>query len=399
MKSINIIAVPLFLALGLQSAFGNVTPRFQDIHVQVYGSDSNGDPTFPWDINSSGWGSVDVKHSVLPDGAATLLEQQSQTTQLNAINTNTDDLEPRLGATNESAAASDTATSGLNGLWKRFLQRFGTLTGEVNETAPGTDTASSGLNGRMQRVAQNVSTTNTNLGAQADPAAPTDTSTASLIALTKRNNQNLTTLNNTNTENGLRIGDETEAAAATDTSTSGLNGLFKRLLQRMTTLIAFYSSNFGADSGGIRANAQLGNSSGPITYGLGASSAQSPRTVGIVSDNAGNAITSRSYDTIRPIDVYLPQIGANNVTYTRTTLTANTSTQIIAANAARKWLYVDNQSGANIFIKFGTAAVINQALEVSNNTVFKMSVTELYLGAINAIVGSNNRTVEVVEGF
>lgn len=322
----------------------------------------------------------------------------------------------RLGDETEAVAASDTANSGLNGLLKRLNQHSTTLEGytdgleglitssntkldtvnsnlvtvhgkqdaqtallttirdnadeveprigALNETAPGTDTASSGLNGRLQRVAQNI-----------------------------------TTLNATNTENGLRIGDETESAAATDTSTSGLNGLFKRLLQRMTTLISFYAADFGASSGSIRTAAQVGNSTGAASFGAGATSAQTLRTASNLYDGSGNAVTSQTYDSQRPVHVYMLQIGASNATHTRITLTNSVSVQIAAANSARKWLYIENQSGAKIFIKFGTAAVINQAIEIPNNNTFKMSATELYLGAINAIVGSNNRTIEVVEGF
>lgn len=66
---LEIVFFLVFCTFHLSSA--NVTPRFQDIHVQIYGSDVNGDPTYPWEINSSGWGSVDIKQSVLPDGAAT----------------------------------------------------------------------------------------------------------------------------------------------------------------------------------------------------------------------------------------------------------------------------------------------------------------------------------------
>lgn len=99
----------------------------------------------------------------------------------NQVTTNTE-----IGATNESAAATDTSTSGLNGLLKRIAQRltslialfptalgsttaaasfpvtlssdgpFSTLTGAVTETAPATDTASSGTNGRLQRIAQRL---------------------------------------------------------------------------------------------------------------------------------------------------------------------------------------------------------------------------------------------------
>lgn len=294
------------------------------------------------------------------------------------------------------------------------LDTTNTRLGDLTESAPASDTASSGLNGRLQRVAQN-----------------------------------LTTLNATNTENGLRIGDETESAAASDTATSGINGLIKRLLQRMTTLISYYSSNFGASTGAIRTAAQLGNATGAAdfnygtvgaqtvrsaaqlgnatgaadfnygavgaqtlrsaaqignatgaaSFGAGATSAQTIRTSANISDGSANALTSQSYDSQRPLHVYVMQLGASNATHTRITLTNGVSVQIAAANSARKWLIIENQSGANIFIKFGTAAVLNQALEIVNNTTYTMNATTLYTGAINAIVGSNNRTIEVIEGY
>lgn len=84
------------------------------------------------DTTSGAW--VNVKASALPSGAATLAEQQAQTTLLGLIEGNTDgteialgDVRTYLGATNESAAGSDTATSGLNGLFKRLLQRLTAL--------------------------------------------------------------------------------------------------------------------------------------------------------------------------------------------------------------------------------------------------------------------------------
>lgn len=72
---------------------------------------------------------------------------------------------------------------------------------------------------------------------------------------------------------------------------------------------------------------------------------------------------------------------------------------IAAANPARKWLRIENQSGAEFFIKFGTTAVVNQGISVPNNSSFVMQSNALYLGAINAIVASNNRTIEVMEGY
>jgi hypothetical protein len=103
-----------------------------------------------------------------------------------AIGSNTDTLETLTGGITEAAPASDTASSGLNGRLQRIAQRLTSLialvptslgaktsansfavttatddvtvplTGAVNETAPASDTASSGLNGRLQRIAQRL---------------------------------------------------------------------------------------------------------------------------------------------------------------------------------------------------------------------------------------------------
>ena len=62
----------------------------------------------------------------LPTGASTLAEQQTQTTRLNLLSTEA----------------------------KQDAQAV--LTGAVTETAPASDTASSGLNGRLQRIAQRL---------------------------------------------------------------------------------------------------------------------------------------------------------------------------------------------------------------------------------------------------
>lgn len=91
-----------------------------------------------------------------------------------------------IGAPTETPPASDTASSGLNGRLQRVAQRITSLIalvpaalgqatkagslavtvasdddlqgklGALTETAPATDTASSGLNGRLQRIAQRL---------------------------------------------------------------------------------------------------------------------------------------------------------------------------------------------------------------------------------------------------
>ena len=94
-------------------------------------------------------------------------------------------LAAKLGSLTETAPTTDTASSGLNGRLQRIAQRLTSLIalipalgqstksgslpvtlasdddvqgklGSLTETAPATDTASSGLNGRLQRVAQRL---------------------------------------------------------------------------------------------------------------------------------------------------------------------------------------------------------------------------------------------------
>lgn len=98
------------------------------------------------------------------------------------------------------------------------------LTGAVTETAPATDTASSGLNGRLQRVAQNISTLNTKITA-------VDTTNLSTSAL--------------QTTGNTLTGSLTETAPASDTASSGLNGRLQRVAQNITTMIAKLPATLG----------------------------------------------------------------------------------------------------------------------------------------------------------
>jgi hypothetical protein len=139
-------------------------------------------------------------------------------------------LATQIGAVGETAPASDTASSGLNGRLQRIAQRITSLIallpvslgqkakaaafpvtlssdediitniGAVNETAPASDTASSGLNGRLQRIAQRITTligstiatsvadgSNVTIGSKADAKSPaTDTTSVSIMSVLKQ---------------------------------------------------------------------------------------------------------------------------------------------------------------------------------------------------------------------
>lgn len=123
-----------------------------------------------------------------------------------------DELEAVTGLlTDNKESDPDAASASLNSLLRGVLDRVGdvavvdeTLLGLTNETAPASDTAASAINGRLQRVAQRITSLITALGAedslrQSNP----DAATASLNSLVRGTleellqiNQKLTTANN-----------------------------------------------------------------------------------------------------------------------------------------------------------------------------------------------------------
>lgn len=94
--------------------------------------------------------------------------------------------------------------------------------GGLTETAPASDTASSGLNGRLQRIAQRV----TSLIALVPTALGQTTKSASL-AVTVASDDDLQG----------KLGALTETAPASDTASAGHNGRLQRIAQNLTTLL------------------------------------------------------------------------------------------------------------------------------------------------------------------
>lgn len=421
----------IFLFLLTNFANANVTPRFSDIHVQIYGSDSNGDPTYPWDINSSGWGSVDVKHSVLPDGSATLAEQQSQTSELIDINGHLITLETYL---DQVESKLDTSNGYLNSIDTDFDVSLSTRASE--STLLSTNIKLDTVNSNLVTIQGKQDTGNASLASidsDIDTALSTRASESTLSSFQSANhtdllgiqtrvdstntkidtvNTNLVTIQgkqdsqttqltaiNANTDMlETKIGDVAETAPTTDTATSGLNGRLQRIAQRLTTLIGFYFSDFGSSANSIRTAAQIGNATGAANFNSGATGAQTLRVAANLYDGSANALTSRSFDSTRPLDVYISQFRADTATRTTVTPTANTSTQLLASNSARKWVLFINNSGAPFFLSLGTTATVNNGIEVvSNGGRFIMEATFLYTGTINGIVASNSRTIEIYE--
>lgn len=93
-------------------------------------------------ITACNTGAVVVSSSALPSGAATEGTLSTLNGKVTACNTG-------AVVVSSSALPSGAATDSV-------ATANGVLIGAVNESAPGTDTASSGLNGRLQRIAQRL---------------------------------------------------------------------------------------------------------------------------------------------------------------------------------------------------------------------------------------------------
>lgn len=119
------------------------------------------------------------------------------------------------------------------------------LTGAVTETAPATDTASSGLNGRLQRIAQRITSlialmpTSLGIKTAADSFAVTLPSDGTLPLPTGAATEATSLAGN------VLTGAVTETAPGTDTASSGLNGRLQRIAQRITSLIALLPASLG----------------------------------------------------------------------------------------------------------------------------------------------------------
>jgi hypothetical protein len=89
------------------------------------------------------------------------------------------------------------------------------------------------------------------------------------------------------------------------------------------------------------------------------------------------------------------------VANTYVSLTANTTTQLLAANANRKYAYISNNSGGLIAIQFGSATGLTSAargLVIPNGNFYELKGDNLYTGAIFAYTNSSGLVIAVTEG-
>lgn len=184
---------------------------------------------------------VASNQSALPvSGTVTTNAGTNTSTALLNLETTQTTVRDNVGATNESAAGTDTATSGLNGLFKRLLQRFTALIALLPASI-GQKTSAGSV---ATVLATDQSAIPTNATVTNFPATQTVSGSVTANAGTNLNTSALaldTTVGTTNT----RVGDLTETAPGTDTASSGLNGRLQRIAQRITSFIALLPASLG----------------------------------------------------------------------------------------------------------------------------------------------------------
>jgi len=198
---------------------------------------------------------------------------------------------------------------------------FDTKIGSLIETAPATDTASSGINGRLQRIAQRISSLialipnaltgsgnfkvsiqeqSSALSIQDDGGSITVDGTvtanagsgtfavsASSLPLPSGASTEVTLLSRlSEADFDSKIGSLTETAPGTDTASSGLNGRLQRIAQRLTSVISLIPSAL-TGSGNFKVSIEEQAASFSVSDGGGSLTVD-----GTVTANAGTNLNT-----------------------------------------------------------------------------------------------------------
>lgn len=91
---------------------------------------------------------------------------------------------------------------------------------------------------------------------------------------------------------------------------------------------------------------------------------------------------------------------ANTPTHTAVNVTTTTG-EVLAANSARKYAMLINDSDTTLYLKIGAAAVANQGIRLNaNGGSYEISdrIGNLFLDAINGIhAGTGNKVILIME--
>lgn len=272
--------------------------------------------------------------------------------------------EAEIGPVTETAPATDIASSGLNGRLQRIAQRISSLIalvptslgqkassasfavvlsteqeaqqGAINETAPATDIASSGHNGRLQRIAQRITSLIALL-----PASLGQKPSATSLAVTLSSEQE------------AELGIVTETAPTTDIASSGLNGRLQRIAQRLSSLIALVPVSLGQKASAASFAVTLSTEQ---EAELGALTETAPTT-----DIASSGLNGRLQRIAQRITALIALIPTTTAVAFFTRISDGTST--VSVSTGGDLGVVDGLSGGGLMI-LQTFTTANTAIEI-----------------------------------
>lgn len=274
-------------------------------------------------------------------------------------------------------ATIDTSTAAS----KVDLDTLVTATGSLTETAPATDTASSGLNGRLQRIAQRISSLITALGSPFQAGGSIgNTSFASTVA------------NGDNAVEGITTG----AAIVTDangTIQQYLRGLVKLVVAKLTVII---DQTTPGTTNGV-ALTQIGSTT-TVTGGVNGTLAVGGNVAtnvaigtnpvntggqGVSSEN-GAVTTGRLVQFVADLvgkQIVMPYANPENFVSGAITsaMTGTTSTSLVAAPAGSLRNYITNIVVSNSHATVGTDMVIQDGS--GGTTLYTIPAAAVYGGA------------------
>lgn len=293
----------------------------------------------------------------------------------------------------------------------------GVLVGAVTETAPASDTASSGLNGRLQRIAQRLTSLIALLPAAlgAGGGLKVDGSGTSLpvsgtVAVTQATGTNLHAVLDSGTlstiTNVVHVDDNAGSLTVDGTlavTNAGLSNIDVLLSTRTKPADQQHAI---VDSGTITAVTAITNALPAGTNVIGHVIADTGSTTAVTGNVTVVQATGTNLHAVVDSGTITAVTALTNPVSTKTDLTPSsptavsvgvTSAQAVASSATRKGLVLVNTSTARISLGFGATAVLDSGITLYPQGSFCMDEYSFDLGAVNAIASAAASNLAIQE--
>lgn len=249
--------------------------------------------------------------------------------------------------------------------------------GSLTETAPATDTASSGVNGRLQRIAQRI----TSFIALIPPALGRQAAASSLGAALSTEDKAALDLVATD------LGATNEAAPASDTASSGLNGRLQRIAQRLSSLITALGSPFQAGGALGAGSAIIGKVSNVDSGGTDITNTTAHSLKTTLYDASGTAIDFTATSPVTQSGTWTVQPG-NTANTTAWKVDGSAVTQPVSppTTVAGSPLHADVVSGA---ITTAMTSTTTTSLVAAPGASLRNYITTIIVSNAHATVGTD----------